>query len=61
MSDEKDKKDLDQNKSEPDKSTATNKDNNPKATPKEKTIEEIFEVEIVNHSLYFYGTKKKIK
>ena len=26
-----------------------------------KTIEEIFEVEIVNHSLYFYGTKKKIK
>ena len=25
-----------------------------------KTIEEIFEVEIVNHSLYFYGTKKKI-
>jgi len=24
-----------------------------------KTIEEIFEVEITNHSLYFYGTKKK--
>lgn len=23
-----------------------------------KTIEEIFEVEITNHSLYFYGTKK---
>jgi Fur family ferric uptake transcriptional regulator len=24
-----------------------------------KTIEEIFEVDITNHSLYFYGTKKK--
>jgi len=24
-----------------------------------KTIEEIFDVEITNHSLYFYGTKKK--
>ena len=24
-----------------------------------KTIEEIFNVEITNHSLYFYGTKKK--
>ena len=40
MSEEKDKKDLDQNKSEPDKSAATNEDNNPKTTPKEKTIEE---------------------
>jgi len=26
-----------------------------------KTIEEVFNVEIHNHSLYFYGTKKKIK
>ena len=26
-----------------------------------KTIEEIFDVEIHNHSLYFYGTKKKSK
>ena len=24
-----------------------------------KTIEEVFDVEIQNHSLYFYGTKKK--
>ena len=40
MSEEKGKKDLDQNKSEPDKSAATNEANNPKATPKEKTIDE---------------------
>ena len=40
MSEEKDKKDLDHQKSEPDKSAATNEDNNPKATPKEKKIEE---------------------
>jgi len=40
MSEEKDKKDLDQNKSEPHKSEATNEGNNPKATPKEKTTEE---------------------
>jgi Fur family ferric uptake transcriptional regulator len=26
-----------------------------------KTIEEVFEVEIKNHSLYFYGTKKIIQ
>ena len=25
-----------------------------------KTIEEIFDVEIHNHSLYFYGTKKRV-
>lgn len=25
-----------------------------------KTIEEIFDIEIHNHSLYFYGTKKKV-
>ena len=24
-----------------------------------KTIEEIFDIDIQNHSLYFYGTKKK--
>ncbi len=26
-----------------------------------KTIEEVFDVEIQNHSLYFYGTKKRVK
>ncbi|PKP26148.1 MAG: transcriptional repressor [Bacteroidetes bacterium HGW-Bacteroidetes-2] len=26
-----------------------------------KTIEEVFNIEITNHSLYFYGTKKTIK
>ena len=26
-----------------------------------KTIEEVFDIEIQNHSLYFYGTKKKIR
>ena len=40
MSEEKDKKDLDQKKSEPDKSAAIKEDNNPKTTSKEKTIEE---------------------
>ena len=40
MSEEKDKKKLDQNKSEPNKNEASNEKNNPKATPKEKTTEE---------------------
>ena len=40
MSDEKDKKDLDQNKSEPNKGEATNEGNNQKVPPKEKTTEE---------------------
>ena len=40
MSVEKDKKDLDQNKSEPNKSEASNKDDYPKDPQKEKTIEE---------------------
>ena len=40
MSEEKDKKNLDQNKSEPNKNEASNEENNPKATPKEKTTEE---------------------
>jgi len=40
MSDEKDKKDLDQNKSEPNKGEATNGGNNQKVPPKEKTTEE---------------------
>ena len=40
MSEEKDKKDLDQNKSGPNKSEATNEGDNPKDPPKEKTTEE---------------------
>ena len=40
MSEEKDKKVSDQNKSETNKNEATNKDNNPKTPPKEKSIEE---------------------
>ena len=40
MSKEKDKKDLNQNKSEPNKSDATNEGDNPKDPPKEKTTEE---------------------
>ena len=40
MSEEKDKKVLDQKKSETNKNEATNKDNNPKAPPKEKSTEE---------------------
>ena len=40
MSEEKDKKDLDQNKSEPNKSEASNKDDHPKDPLKEKTTEE---------------------
>ena len=40
MSEEKDKKVSDQNKSETNKNEATNKDNNPKAPPKEKSTEE---------------------
>ena len=40
MSEEKDKKNLDQNKSEPNKNEASNVENNPKASPKGKTTEE---------------------
>jgi len=40
MSEEKDKKDLNQNKSESNKSEVTNEGNNPKDPPKEKTTEE---------------------
>ena len=40
MSEEKDKKDLDKNKSDPSKSGTTNEDNNQKTPPKEKTTEE---------------------
>ena len=40
MSEEKDKKDLNQNKSEPNKSEVTNEGDNQKDTPKEKTTEE---------------------
>ena len=40
MSEEKDKKDLNQNKSEPNKSEVTNKGDNQKDPPKEKTTEE---------------------
>ena len=40
MSEEKDKKDLGQNKSEPNKNEAANESDNSKATPKEKTTEE---------------------
>ena len=40
MSEEKDKKDIDQNKSEPDKSTASNEEENSKAQKKEKSTEE---------------------
>jgi molecular chaperone GrpE len=40
MSEEKDKTDLNQNKSEPNKSEATNQGDNPKDPPKEKTTEE---------------------
>ena len=40
MSEEKDKKNLDQNKSEPNKNEASNEENKPKASPKEKTTEE---------------------
>ena len=40
MSEEKDKKDLNQNKAEPDKSEVTNEGDNPKDPPKEKTTEE---------------------
>ena len=40
MSEEKDKKNLDQNKSEPNKNEASNEENNPKVAPKEKTTEE---------------------
>ena len=40
MSEEKDKKDIDQNRSEPDKSTASNEEENSKAPKKEKSTEE---------------------
>ena len=40
MSEEKDKKNLDQNKSEPNKNEASNVENNPKASSKEKTTDE---------------------
>ena len=40
MSEEKDKKDLNQNKPEPNKSDAANEGDNPKDPPKEKTTEE---------------------
>ena len=40
MSEEKDKKDLNQNKSESNKNEVTNEGNNPKDPPKEKTTEE---------------------
>ena len=40
MSEEKDKKDIDQNKSEPDKSATSNEEENSKALPKEKPTEE---------------------
>ena len=40
MSEEKDKKDIDQNKSQPDKSVASNGEENSKAPPKEKSTEE---------------------
>ena len=40
MSEEKDKKDLNQNKSESNKSEVTNEGDNPKDSPKEKTTEE---------------------
>ena len=40
MSEEKDKKDLNQNKSEPNKNEVTNEGDNPKDSPKEKTTEE---------------------
>ena len=40
MSEEKDKKDIDQNKSEPEKSAASNEEENSKAPPKEKSTEE---------------------
>ena len=40
MSEEKDKKNLDQNKSEPNKNEASNVENNLKTSPKEKTNEE---------------------
>ena len=40
MSEEKDKKDLDQNKSEPSKNEASNEEENPKTPSKEKTTEE---------------------
>ena len=40
MSEEKDKKDLNQNKSEPNKSEVTSEGDNPKDPPKEKTTEE---------------------
>ena len=40
MNEEKDKKDLNQNKSEPNKSEVTNEGDNPKDLPKEKTTEE---------------------
>ena len=40
MSEEKDKKGLNQDKPEPNKSEAVNEDNNPKVSPKEKPTEE---------------------
>ena len=40
MSEEKDKKNLDQNKSEPNKNEASNEEENSKAPPKEKSTEE---------------------
>ena len=40
MSEEKDKKDIDKNKSEPDKSAASNEEENSKAPPKGKSTEE---------------------
>ena len=40
MNEEKDKKDLDENKSEPNKSEPSNEDNNPEVLSKEKTTEE---------------------
>ncbi len=44
MSEEKDKKDLSQNKSEPNKNEAAKESDNPQATPKEKTTEEKLKV-----------------
>ena len=33
----------------------------PRIQPIKKTIEEVFDIDIQNHSLYFYGTKKNTK
>ena len=45
MSEEKDKKDLDKNKSEPNKSETSNEDNDQKTPTKEKTTEEKLKAE----------------